>query len=212
MVDADHASGSRWRTFNRFCDGCLPGLSRGALVTWCILFRHAKPDGKVRLSQARLGRTGGMSVATVRRAIRELERRGLLVTVTRGDRNSGPSWYIVHARERVPTADNECPSGSADERFTGRVCDCLAASAGERHYRRNRGSGKHWRLSGRAGVAPSEATATAPPARGTRGCGACGDDRSGQGRLTAHGTGGTVNERRRAAGVTHEHAAKRRRR
>ena len=66
-----------------------------------MLFRGTKPDGIARTGQVDIARRAGINERTVRRAIRRLEKRGLLVVVRRGGLSKGPSAYRVR-----PLADD----------------------------------------------------------------------------------------------------------
>ncbi|MGD9647472.1 MAG: helix-turn-helix domain-containing protein [Pirellulales bacterium] len=85
----------RFTTINTFADFALRSLSRGEIAVWLLLWRDTKRNGLVRTSQADLARRAGCDVATVKRAVARLLRRGLLVLVRRGGLRQGPSTYRV---------------------------------------------------------------------------------------------------------------------
>lgn len=87
-------AGDRFGILNRFVDFTLAGLSRGEIAVWLILFRDCR-DGTARTSMDDLARRAGCDRATVFRAIRGLERRGLVKVVHRGGLGKGPSRYRV---------------------------------------------------------------------------------------------------------------------
>jgi len=89
----------RFQILNAFVDFTMKGLSRNEIAVWLALFRDTK-QGIARTSQADIARRMGMSDRTVRRAIRELEKLGLLFVVYRGRLGSGPSSYRVRAAPR----------------------------------------------------------------------------------------------------------------
>lgn len=86
---------SRWKIYNNFVDHAMRALSPAAERTWHVLFRHARKDGRVKIAQTRIALAIGRRTQAVVKAIQELERAGLLVKVSRGGLNRGPSWYIV---------------------------------------------------------------------------------------------------------------------
>jgi predicted DNA-binding transcriptional regulator len=90
-------SGSRFGMLNRFVDLTLRRIDATAAVVWLVLFRDTKPDGLVRTGQADLARRIGLSDRTVRTALRQLERLGLLVVVKRGRLGIGATVYRVRA-------------------------------------------------------------------------------------------------------------------
>lgn len=86
---------SRFGVLNAFLDVTLRSLKPAAAAVWLLLFRDTKPEGLARTSQADLARRAGVNVRTVRRAISDLGRRGLLTVVRRGSLKSGLSIYRV---------------------------------------------------------------------------------------------------------------------
>lgn len=88
-------TGERFRIVNVFADFTLRDLGRAEIAVWLLLWRDTKADGLARTSQADLARRGGMTPRTVIRALRRLERDGLLRVVHRGGLRRGPSTYRV---------------------------------------------------------------------------------------------------------------------
>lgn len=93
--DAKRKAANRFQVLNAFVDRRMAQLSPSEITTWLILYRDTKPDGTARTSQADLGRRAGVDARTVRRAIANLKRRGLLKVIRRGDLRGGPSSYAV---------------------------------------------------------------------------------------------------------------------
>jgi hypothetical protein len=92
---AGRRTGERFATLNAFCDFTLRELTRAEIAVWLTLYRDTKADGTARTSQADLGRRAGVTLATVKRAVAGLCRRGLLAVVFRGSLRRGPSAYRV---------------------------------------------------------------------------------------------------------------------
>jgi hypothetical protein len=88
-------SAGRFATINAFADFALGDLSRAEIATWLLLWRDTKPNGTARTSLDDLARRGGMNRQTVFRAVRRLQKRGLVVAVLRGGLNRGPTAYRV---------------------------------------------------------------------------------------------------------------------
>jgi DNA-binding CsgD family transcriptional regulator len=106
----------RFAVFNRFVDFTLADLSLRETKVWLILYRDARND-IARTSQADIARRAGISDRTVRRAITQLESRGLLKAVHRGGLNRGCSSYRVAALVNNSTADRTV-SGSTGQNDT----------------------------------------------------------------------------------------------
>lgn len=87
----------RFDVLNTFVDETLGTLCRGDVAVWLILYRDTR-DGTACTSQADIGRRAGLSVRGVAKALRRLERRGLMKTVYRGGLNRGASRYRVLPR------------------------------------------------------------------------------------------------------------------
>jgi hypothetical protein len=97
---ARRKTGGRFGVLNAFVDLTAGGLTRSEILVWLILFRDTKPNGLARTSQADLARRAQANVATVKRAVKGLRRRGLLDVVFRGSLRRGPSVYRVHPLAR----------------------------------------------------------------------------------------------------------------
>jgi hypothetical protein len=89
------AAGERFGSINAFLDTTMASLSPCERAVWLLLWRDTRPNGLACTSQADLARRAGASERAVRSALRELERRGLVVVVRRGRLQSGPSHYRV---------------------------------------------------------------------------------------------------------------------
>jgi len=89
-------SAGRFQTLNAFVDVAMVNLCRGDIVVWLVLYRDTK-SGTARTGQTDIARRAGLSVRGVAKAIRRLEKRGLLRTIYRGGLNRGPSRYAVLA-------------------------------------------------------------------------------------------------------------------
>jgi hypothetical protein len=91
------ASG-RFEMLNRFVDFTLCRLGRAETRVWLILFRDCRDDVAA-TSQADLARRGGMDRKTVYRALRRLQKRGLVQVVRLGGLRQGVSRYRLLALE-----------------------------------------------------------------------------------------------------------------
>jgi hypothetical protein len=88
----------RFAVLNTFTDATLAGLTGAEAKVWLVVFRDVKAaTGTARTGQADIGRRAGLSVRGVRKALRGLERKGLLTVRRRGRLNAGPSVYAVRA-------------------------------------------------------------------------------------------------------------------
>jgi hypothetical protein len=102
----DHAKGKRGERFavlNAFVDFALAELSRGDIAVWLVLYRDTR-DGTARTSYDAIARRAGLNRRNVGRAVRRLERWGLLQVVHRGGLGRGVSRYRVQglAKEGWP--------------------------------------------------------------------------------------------------------------
>jgi hypothetical protein len=95
-VKSKAKAGSRFAVINNFIDVTMKGLSRAEVAVWLLLFRDTKREGLARTAQTDLARRAGTTTRTVERAVKALERRGLLTVVHRGGLRKGPSSYRVH--------------------------------------------------------------------------------------------------------------------
>jgi hypothetical protein len=103
----------RFAVFNGFVDFTLADLSLRETKVWLILYRDSR-DGIAKTSQADIARRAGVSDRTVRRALTQLESRGLLKAVHRGGLNRGCSSYRVSPQVNNSTADRTV-SGSTGQ-------------------------------------------------------------------------------------------------
>jgi hypothetical protein len=88
-------TGNRFGAINAFLDATMAGLRPCERAVWLLLWRDTRPNGLARTSQADLARRAGATERAVRSALRELQRRGLVVVVRRGRLQGGPSCYRV---------------------------------------------------------------------------------------------------------------------
>jgi hypothetical protein len=79
---------------NAFVDFALADLRRAEVAVWLVLYRDTR-DGTARTSYDDLARRAGLNRRNVGRALRGLERRGLLKVVHRGGLRRGASRYRV---------------------------------------------------------------------------------------------------------------------
>jgi DNA-binding transcriptional ArsR family regulator len=92
-------AGERFALLNAFVDFALADLSRGEIAVWLVLYRDTR-DGTARTSYDDLARRTGQSRRSVGRALRGLERRGLVKVVHRGGMRRGVSCYRVRGLVR----------------------------------------------------------------------------------------------------------------
>lgn len=93
---AKRRSKMRFETFNAFVDESLAKLTPSEVRVWIILFRDGKPPRwEARASLDDIARRAGISRQTVWRAVKTLERRGMLRAVRRGGLNTGPGVRVV---------------------------------------------------------------------------------------------------------------------
>jgi hypothetical protein len=85
-------AGERFAVLNAFVDFALADLSRAEVAVWLVLFRDTR-DGTARTSYDDLARRAGCNRRNVGRAVRRLERLGLLKVVHRGGLRRGVSRY-----------------------------------------------------------------------------------------------------------------------
>lgn len=89
-------SKGRFAVLNAFVDYSLATLDHPSRSVWFVLYRDTKPDGLARTAQADIARRIGMSVPTVKRAVRRLETLGLLTVKYRGGLGGRLSVYRVN--------------------------------------------------------------------------------------------------------------------
>jgi hypothetical protein len=85
-------AGERFAVLDAFVDFAIADLSRAEIAVWLILFRDTR-DGTARTSYDDLARRAGCNRRNVGRAVRRLERLGLLRVVHRGGLRRGVSRY-----------------------------------------------------------------------------------------------------------------------
>lgn len=95
MPKGSGKTAGRFAVLNALVDFTLRDFGRRELAVWLVLFRDTKADGIARTGQSDIARRTGLGVRTVRRALGQLERLGLVVIVRRGRIGSGPSAYRV---------------------------------------------------------------------------------------------------------------------
>jgi hypothetical protein len=82
---------------NAFTDCALAGLTGAEAKVWLILFRDVKAaTGTARTGQADIARRAGLSVRSVKLALRRLGGKGMVRVVRRGRFNGAPSVYGIH--------------------------------------------------------------------------------------------------------------------
>jgi hypothetical protein len=87
-------SADRFAVINAFTDDTIRGLTRAEIVVWLILWRDSR-EGVARTAQSDMARRAGCSERTVGRAVKDLERAGLLTVSHQGGLNRGVSVYRV---------------------------------------------------------------------------------------------------------------------
>jgi hypothetical protein len=98
-------AGNRFAVMNAFIDFTMAGLPHPCRSVWVVLWRDTRPDGLARTAQADIARRIGMSVSTVKRAVRELELLGLLTVAYRGGLGGRLSVYRVNPLPRDRSSD-----------------------------------------------------------------------------------------------------------
>jgi len=88
------ATAKRFVVLNSFVDESLSTLCRGDIAIWLILYRDTR-EGTARTAQSDLARRSGMSIRGAAKALKRLEKRGLMKVVYRGGLNRGASRYRV---------------------------------------------------------------------------------------------------------------------
>lgn len=84
----------RFKVLNTFVDSTMGRLSRAEIAVWLVLYRDTR-NGTVRTSQTNIARRAGVTVRSVKVAIKKLTAAGLLRVVFQGGLNRGPSRYQV---------------------------------------------------------------------------------------------------------------------
>lgn len=100
--DPKRKTADRFAVLNAFVDTTMHGLTKAEIATWLCLYRDTK-RGTVRTSQADIARRSGLSVRSVKSAVKSLTAAGLLRVVFRGSLNQGPSRYqVIPIRKHTP--------------------------------------------------------------------------------------------------------------
>ncbi len=86
--------GSSFAVLNAFVDFALSELPRSEIAVWLVLYRDTR-EGTARTSYDDIARRAGLDRRNVGRALRRLERRGLVKVVHRGGFRRGVSRYRV---------------------------------------------------------------------------------------------------------------------
>lgn len=84
----------RFAVLNAFVDVTMRDLTPSEKLVWFVLYRDVR-GGVVKVSQADIATRAGMGQASVSRAIKRLEKRGLLRTVKQGGFRKGLSTYRI---------------------------------------------------------------------------------------------------------------------
>jgi len=88
--------GERFAVLNAFVDGAIVDLTGAETKLWLILFRDSKAaTGTARTGQADIARRAGLSVRSVKLALRSLRAKGMVRLVRLGRLNAGPSVYVI---------------------------------------------------------------------------------------------------------------------
>lgn len=91
---ANRQTGNRFAVINTFIDSTLRSLNRNEAYVWFVLWRDER-DGVVRTSMTDIARRAGAHRRTVVRAVKRLQKLGLIEIVNRGSLNRGPSTYRI---------------------------------------------------------------------------------------------------------------------
>lgn len=85
----------RWTMLNGFVDEGMAQCEMSDAVVWFALFRHARADGLVRLSRARLEEVTRLNRKTITAALARLVSAGWLQRMRRGGPSGGMAVYCV---------------------------------------------------------------------------------------------------------------------
>ena len=92
-------TGNRFHEFNEFYDVTLRTVSPMAGLVWFGLWREARPpEWLVTVSQSSLAERIGVSTDTIKRAVKELTRCGLVTVIRRGNSMTGCSTYRIRPK------------------------------------------------------------------------------------------------------------------
>jgi DNA-binding MarR family transcriptional regulator len=92
-------TGERFAVLNAFVDFALSELTRAEIVVWLVLYRDTR-EGTARTSYDGIAERAGLNRRNVGRAVRRLERRGLVKVVHRGGFRRGVSRYRVRGQPK----------------------------------------------------------------------------------------------------------------
>ena len=87
----------RFATLNAFVDMGMADLTGADTKVWLILFRDTKVTGTARTGQTDIARRAGLTVRHTKRALGQLQAKGMIRLVHRGRLNVGPSIYAVRS-------------------------------------------------------------------------------------------------------------------
>ena len=87
----------RFAMLNSFVDMGMADLTGAETKVWLILFRDTKASGTARTGQTDIARRAGLTVRHTKRALGQLQAKGMIRLVHRGRLNVGPSIYAVHS-------------------------------------------------------------------------------------------------------------------
>jgi len=93
---ARNRQAGRFRVLNDFVDVKMKNISSKAASAWLVLYRDTKPNGLARTGLADLAKRMGCSVATAKRAIRELKKNNLMSVEVYGRPGRGPNVYKIN--------------------------------------------------------------------------------------------------------------------
>jgi DNA-binding transcriptional ArsR family regulator len=91
----------RFAVLNEFTDVTMRSLGLADVKVWLILFRDTRPNGLARTGQTDIAERTGLSVRSVKVALRRLRAAGIVERVRCGRLNGGPSVYRVHGTGRM---------------------------------------------------------------------------------------------------------------
>lgn len=94
---ARHRSRLRFETLNAFVDrGIVDGkLNPSDVAVWLTLYRHAGPDGIVKITVQTIQRSTGLARRTVLLSLKRMRTARMLRTVKRGGLNQGASRHAI---------------------------------------------------------------------------------------------------------------------
>jgi hypothetical protein len=108
----------RFAMLNAFFDEgrSAAGLTLPAALVWLALYRHADPQGRVKVSGTRLQDMTGLAERTITYALGGLREKRMLKLLKRGGPGRGASMYVLSPVPRMSKAgkDNAAPSRSPD--------------------------------------------------------------------------------------------------